>query len=85
MNARSMLQPAPLPNTLRQGQYGGTFGGPIKKDKTFFFLNYEGQRRGEAPVQVAGVDEQPGVDQCGQSDALRTRSSGKRRGPENRG
>ena len=51
MNARSMLQPAPLPNTLRQGQYGGTLGGPIKKDKTFFFANYEGQRRGEIPVQ----------------------------------
>jgi hypothetical protein len=51
MNARSMLQPAPLPNTLRQGQYGGTFGGPIKKDQTFFFMNYEGQRRAEAPVQ----------------------------------
>jgi hypothetical protein len=51
MNARSLLQPAPLPNNMRQGQYGGTFGGPIKKDKTFFFMNYEGQRRAEAPVQ----------------------------------
>jgi outer membrane receptor protein involved in Fe transport len=40
-----------LPNTLRQNQFGGTLGGPIKKDKTFFFLNYEGQRRGEAAVQ----------------------------------
>src|SRR6202171_1757981 len=51
LNARSMLQPAPLPNTLRQGQYGATLGGPIKKNKTFFFTNFEGQRRGEAPVQ----------------------------------
>jgi hypothetical protein len=57
VNARTLLQPAATattpatPNTLRQNQFGGTLGGPIKKDKTFFFMNYEGQRRAEAPVQ----------------------------------
>jgi len=58
LNARNLLQHGTLPvsgttvpNTLRQNQFGGTLGGPIKKDKTFFFLNYEGQRRGEAAVQ----------------------------------
>lgn len=29
---------------LRSNQFGATFGGPIKKDHTFFFLNYEGIR-----------------------------------------
>jgi hypothetical protein len=29
---------------LNQNQFGGTFGGPIKKDRTFFFLSYEGRR-----------------------------------------
>src|SRR5579863_5572058 len=30
---------------FRMGQYGLTFGGPIVKNKTFFFLNYEGLRQ----------------------------------------
>ena len=29
---------------LNQNQFGGTFGGPIRKDRTFFFLSYEGRR-----------------------------------------
>jgi hypothetical protein len=48
-DARSVLQPSPAPFLLRQNQFGGTLGGPIQKDKTFFFMNYEGVRRGEAP------------------------------------
>ncbi|HSZ19272.1 MAG TPA: TonB-dependent receptor [Candidatus Acidoferrum sp.] len=50
MDARGMLQPAPLPHELRQNSFGGTLGGPIQKDKTFFFLNYEGKRRAESPT-----------------------------------
>jgi hypothetical protein len=29
---------------LRRNQFGGTFGGPIKKNKTFFFFDYDGIR-----------------------------------------
>jgi outer membrane receptor protein involved in Fe transport len=32
-------------DTLHQHQFGGTFGGPIAADRTFFFGNYEGQQR----------------------------------------
>jgi hypothetical protein len=30
---------------LRRNQFGGTFGGPIRKDKTFFFMSYQGLRQ----------------------------------------
>jgi len=34
---------------LHQNQFGGTIGGPIVKDRSFYFGNYEGQRRSESP------------------------------------
>lgn len=37
---------------LKQNQYGGTLGGPIRKDKLFFFFSYQGTR------QVNGVASQ---------------------------
>jgi outer membrane receptor protein involved in Fe transport len=45
MDARNYFAPAPLPqNILKQNQWGATFGGPIRRQKTFFFLSYEGLR-----------------------------------------
>src|SRR5713101_4326994 len=55
-NATSLLTIATIPrsalpqNVLRQNQFGATLGGPIQKDKTFFFMSSEGQRRGESPT-----------------------------------
>jgi Carboxypeptidase regulatory-like domain/TonB-dependent Receptor Plug Domain/TonB dependent receptor len=41
----------------RQNQFGATLGGPIKKDKAFFFINYEGFRASETVSNVAVVPD----------------------------
>ncbi|MGA3349074.1 MAG: TonB-dependent receptor [Candidatus Sulfotelmatobacter sp.] len=48
---------------LKQNQFGATFGGPIIKDKTFFFGYYEGfrNRQGETvPATVPSAEERQG-------------------------
>jgi hypothetical protein len=45
---------------LIQNQYGAAFGGPVRKDKAFFFADYEGFRRTEKAVQFATI---PTLDQ----------------------
>ena len=62
---------------FRRNEFGATFGGPIKKDKTFFFLQYAGlrQRLGEPDIEaVPTADERNGVVTIagpnGQADAL---------------
>src|SRR5271165_4766363 len=39
----------------RQNQFGATFGGPIRRDKTFFFMDYEGTRIRQANPYVSTV------------------------------
>ena len=39
MNARNFF--APTRDTLKRNQFGGTIGGPVKKDKLFFFFGYQ--------------------------------------------
>lgn len=41
LDARGFFSPER--STFHQNQYGGTFGGPIRKGRIFFFIDYQGQ------------------------------------------
>lgn len=45
LDARNLFNPEPLPQTaFRNNQFGGALGGPIVRNRTFFYFAYEGQR-----------------------------------------
>ncbi|MDX1981055.1 MAG: TonB-dependent receptor [Bryobacteraceae bacterium] len=48
------------PEVLRQHQFGTTFGGPIRRDKTFFFGSWEGfrQRRAQTDLVIVPTAEE---------------------------
>jgi hypothetical protein len=54
LDARNFFDPKSAP-PYRQNQFGSTLGGPVKKDKTFFFLSYEGLRTRQAVTQTFSV------------------------------
>ena len=46
LNARNFFQRSnPTKPEYRRNQYGGLLGGPVVKDRTFFFADYQGQRQ----------------------------------------
>ena len=67
MDAKSFFADSVEP--LKRNQFGGTFGGPMKKDKTFIFGYYEGLRNRQGETTLTTVPsnaERTGnfADQC---------------------
>jgi hypothetical protein len=49
------LAPTAKKNHLRRNQFGGVLSGPLKKDQTFWLVNYEGRRENRASPSRATV------------------------------
>jgi len=58
----------------RQNQFGGTLGGPIKKDRTFFFMDYQGTISANTGTARAGVPS--AAERQGDFGELCTRAGG---------
>jgi hypothetical protein len=56
LNARNMFAPrnGPKPEFDRN-QFGGVAGGPIRRDRTFFFADYQGQRQSIGRTAISTV------------------------------
>ena len=56
LDARNHFNPSSQPKApFHNNQFGASLGGPIIKDRTFFFLDYEGQREPVGVVTVSAV------------------------------
>jgi hypothetical protein len=56
LNATGFFKPSSGQKpTLNRNQFGGVFGGPIAKDRAFFFVNYEGFRQVQRTLTFSSV------------------------------
>ncbi len=64
-------------------QFGGNIGGPVKRDKLFFFFNYDGQRNEEPIVMLTTAVRPTDAAQAAEFDALTKRFTNYARGLNN--
>ena len=74
LDARNYFDQSQFPKApFHNNQFGGSIGGPIVKDKTFFYLDYEGQREN---VGVVSLDCVPTLAHIAQAEAAVTGAGG---------
>jgi hypothetical protein len=59
LNARNYFQPAPA--VFHRNQFGATLGGPVRKDRAFFFFSYQGTRQRRPETSGDCACESPGT------------------------
>ena len=67
-DAKNLFTPASVAPPFRENQFGAAMGGPIVKDKTFFFVNYDGQRIRDSLTQ--GFSVPTGAERSGDLSGL---------------
>jgi hypothetical protein len=55
LDARNFFAGAGGAPPFHENQFGGAFGGPVVREKTFFFLNYDGQRIHQSVADLFSV------------------------------
>ena len=78
LDARNYFSPAR--GTFQQNQYGGTIGGPIRRDRVFYFLDYQrtGQKQG---VDTGAIPVPSLTDRAGNLSDLASSLTGSVSGP----
>jgi hypothetical protein len=59
---------------LRWNEFGGTFGGPVKRDKLFFFVDYQGQRF-DTPTSIGATSLMTAQERAGNFSQFLTLAS----------
>lgn len=57
LDARNFFDRSNLP-PFKRNQFGAALGGPIQRDRTFFFVNYEGIRQSKGSTTISTVPTQ---------------------------